>query len=149
MKISTTIAKCTKFNYDVKRDWYLVDATGIPLGRLASQVAKLLIGKHKPIYSPDKDCGDFVVVKNASKIVLTGKKLKQKILFRHSGYLGGDKYIPYEKLLPEKADLVVREAVKGMLPKNKLRAKMIKRLKIYKDDNVKINQNFKEIKLEV
>jgi large subunit ribosomal protein L13 len=149
MKISTTIAKCTKFNYDVKRDWYLVDATGIPLGRLASQVAKLLIGKHKPMYSPDKDCGDFVVVKNASKIVLTGKKLKQKILFRHSGYLGGDKYIPYEKLLPEKADLVVREAVKGMLPKNKLRAKMIKRLKIYKDDNVKINQNFKEIKLEV
>jgi len=149
MKISTTIAKYTKFNYDVKRDWYLVDATGIPLGRLASQVAKLLIGKHKPMYSPDKDCGDFVVVKNASKIVLTGKKLKQKILFRHSGYLGGDKYIPYEKLLPEKADLVVREAVKGMLPKNKLRTKMIKRLKIYKDDNVKINQNFKEIKLEV
>jgi large subunit ribosomal protein L13 len=149
MKISTTIARCTKFNYGVKRDWYLVDATGIPLGRLASQVAKLLIGKHKPMYSPDKDCGDFVVVKNASKIVLTGKKLKQKILFRHSGYLGGDKYIPYEKLLPEKADLVVREAVKGMLPKNKLRAKMIKRLKIYKDDNVKINQNFKEIKLEV
>jgi large subunit ribosomal protein L13 len=149
MKISTTIARCTKFNYDIKRDWYLVDATGIPLGRLASQVAKLLIGKHKPMYSPDKDCGDFVVVKNASKIVLTGKKLKQKILFRHSGYLGGDKYIPYEKLLPEKADLVVREAVKGMLPKNKLRAKMIKRLKIYKDDNVKINQNFKEIKLEV
>jgi large subunit ribosomal protein L13 len=149
MKISTTIAKYTKFNYDVKRDWYLVDATGIPLGRLASQVAKLLIGKHKPMYSPDKDCGDFVVVKNASKIVLTGKKLKQKILFRHSGYLGGDKYITYEKLLPEKADLVVREAVKGMLPKNKLRAKMIKRLKIYKDDNVKINQNFKEIKLEV
>ena len=149
MKISTTIAKYTKFNYDVKRDWYLVDATGIPLGRLASQVAKLLIGKHKPMYSPDKDCGDFVVVKNASKIVLTGKKLKQKILFRHSGYLGGDKYITYEKLLPEKADLVVREAVKGMLPKNKLRAKMIKRLKIYKNDNVKINQNFKEIKLEV
>jgi len=149
MKISTTIARCTKFNYDIKRDWYLVDATGKPLGRLASQVAKLLIGKHKPMYSPDKDCGDFVVVKNASKIVLTGKKLKQKILFRHSGYLGGDKYIPYEKLLPEKADLVVREAVKGMLPKNKLRAKMIKRLKIYKDDNVKINQNFKEIKLEV
>jgi large subunit ribosomal protein L13 len=101
------------------------------------------------MYSPDKDCGDFVVVKNASKIVLTGKKLKQKILFRHSGYLGGDKYITYEKLLPEKADLVVREAVKGMLPKNKLRAKMIKRLKIYKNDNVKINQNFKEIKLEV
>jgi len=148
MKISTTIARCTKFNYDVKRDWYLVDATGKPLGRLASQVAKLLIGKHKPIYSPDKDCGDFVVVKNAAKVVLTGRKLKQKILFRHSGYLGSDRYIPYEKLLPDKADLVIREAVKGMLPKNKLRAKIIKRLKVYKDDNISIKQNFKEITLE-
>jgi len=148
MKISTTIAKCTKFNYDLKRDWYLVDATGKPLGRLASQVAKLLIGKHKPIYSPDKDCGDFVVVKNAAKVVLTGRKLKQKILFRHSGYLGSDRYIPYEKLLPEKSDLVICEAVKGMLPKNKLRAKMIKRLKVYKDDNISIKQNFKEITLE-
>jgi large subunit ribosomal protein L13 len=148
MKISTTIARCTKFNYDVKRDWYLVDATGKPLGRLASQVAKLLIGKHKPIYSPDKDCGDFVVVKNAAKVVLTGRKLKQKILFRHSGYLGSDRYIPYEKLLPDKADLVIREAVKGMLPKNKLRAKIIKRLKFYKDDNISIKQNFKEITLE-
>jgi len=149
MKVSTTIAKFTKFNYDIRRDWYLVDAAGKPLGRLASQIAKLLIGKHKPIYSPDRDCGDFVVVKNAAKIVLTGKKLKQKILFRHSGYLGGDKYIPYERLLPDKADLVIREAVKGMLPKNKLRAKMIKRLKVYKDDNIKITQNFKEIALEV
>ncbi len=149
MKISTTIAKCTKFNYKIDRDWYLIDATGKPLGRLASQIAKLLIGKHKPIYSPDRDCGDFVVVKNAAKVVLTGKKLKQKILFRHSGYLGGDKYISYEKLLPDKADLVLRLAVKGMLPKNKLRAKMIKRLKIYKDDNVKINQKLKEISLEV
>ncbi len=149
MKVSTTIAKFTKFNYDIQRDWYLVDAAGKPLGRLASQIAKLLIGKHKPIYSPDRDCGDFVVVKNAAKIVLTGKKLKQKILFRHSGYLGGDKYIPYERLLPDKADLVIREAVKGMLPKNKLRAKMIKRLKVYKDDNIKITQNFKEIALEV
>jgi|YNPBryunderm2012_1023409.scaffolds.fasta_scaffold24736_2 large subunit ribosomal protein L13 len=148
MKISTTIARCTKFNYDVKRDWYLVDATGKPLGRLASQVAKLLIGKHKPIYSPDKDCGDFVVVKNAAKVVLTGRKLKQKILFRHSGYLGSDRYIPYEKLLPDKADLVIREAVKGMLPKNRLRAKIIKRLKVYKDDNISIKQNFKEITLE-
>ncbi len=149
MKISTTIAKHTKFDYKIERDWYLIDATGKPLGRLASQIAKLLIGKHKPIYSPDRDCGDFVVVKNAAKVVLTGKKLKQKILFRHSGYLGGDKYIPYEKLFPDKADLVLRLAVKGMLPKNKLRAKMIKRLKIYKDDNVKINQKLKEISLEV
>jgi large subunit ribosomal protein L13 len=147
MKISTTIAKCTKFNYKVERKWYLIDATGKPLGRLASQIAKLLIGKHKPIYSPDKDCGDFVVVKNASKVVLTGKKLKQKILFRHSGYLGGDKYIPYEKIFPEKADFILKEAVKGMLPKNKLRAKMIKRLKVYKDDKVNLNQQIIELKI--
>jgi len=147
MKISTTIAKCTKFNYKVERRWYLIDATNKPLGRLASQIARLLIGKHKPIYSPDKDCGDFVVVKNTAKISLTGKKLRQKILFRHSGYLGGDKYIPYEKIFPEKADFVLKEAVKGMLPKNKLRAKMIKRLKIYKDDKISLNQQFIELKI--
>ena len=149
MKISTTVAKLTKFNYPIQRDWYLVDAAGKPLGRLASQIARILIGKHKSVYSPDKDCGDFVVVKNAAKVVLTGKKLKQKVLFRHSGYLGGDKYIPYEKFFPHRAELILREAVKGMLPKNKLRAKMIKRLKIYKDDSIKIAQNFKEMTLEV
>ncbi len=146
MKISNTIAKYTKFDYKDEKKWYLIDATGQPLGRLASQIARLLIGKHKPIYSPDKDCGDFVVVKNAAKIVLTGKKLEQKIYFRHSGYLGGDKYIPYEKLFPEKVDFIIREAVKGMLPKNKLRAKMIKRLKIYKDENINLNQKLEEIK---
>lgn len=146
MKISPTIAKLTKFNYKIERNWYLIDAKDKTLGRLASKIAKLLIGKHKPIYSPDRDCGDFVVVKNASKIVLTGKKLKQKILFRHSGFLGGDKYIPYEKLLPHKADLVLKEAVKGMLPKNKLRAKMIKRLKIFKDERVNLTQPFIELK---
>ncbi len=146
MKISNTIAKYTKFSYKDEKKWYLIDATGQPLGRLASKIAKLLIGKHKPIYSPDKNCGDFVVVKNASKIVLTGKKLEQKVYFRHSGYLGGDKYIPYSKLLPDKADFVIKEAVKGMLPKNKLRAKMIRRLKIYKDEDVKLTQKFEEIK---
>lgn len=146
MKVSPTIAKLTKFNYKVERNWYLVDATGKPLGRLASKIARLLIGKHKPIYSPDKDCGDFVVVKNAAKLVLTGKKLQQKILFRHSGYLGGDKYIPYEKLFPQKADFILREAVKGMLPKNKLRAKMIKRLKVFIDDKVNLTQPLIELK---
>lgn len=147
MKIKPSIAKLTKFNYKITRDWYLVDATGIPLGRVASKVAKILIGKHKPEYSPDKDCGDFVVIKNASKIVLTGKKLEQKVLFRHSGYLGGDKYIPYEKLFPHKVDLIIREAVKGMLPKNKLRAKMIKRLKVYKDENIPLTQKLTELKI--
>lgn len=145
MKVSTTIAKLTKFNYKIERNWYLIDAKDKPLGRLASKIAKLLIGKHKPIYSADRDCGDFVVVKNASKIILTGKKLKQKILFRHSGYLGGDKYIPYEKLLPSKADLILKEAVKGMLPKNKLRAKMIKRLKIFKDEKINLTQQLIEV----
>lgn len=147
MKISTTIAKLTKFNYKVDRKWYLIDATEKVLGRLASEIAKLLIGKHKPIYSPDKDCGDFVVVKNASKIILTGKKLKQKIYFSHSGYLGGDKYIPYEKLMPHRADFVLKEAVKGMLPKNKFRAKMIKRLKVFKDDKINLTQKLEEIKI--
>lgn len=146
MKVSPTIAKLTKFNYKVERNWYLVDATGKPLGRLASKIARLLIGKHKPIYSPDKDCGDFVVVKNAAKLVLTGKKLQQKILFRHSGYLGGDKYIPYEKLFPQKADFILYEAVKGMLPKNKLRAKMIKRLKVFIDDKINLTQPLIELK---
>ncbi|MFN3551320.1 MAG: 50S ribosomal protein L13 [Endomicrobiia bacterium] len=147
MKISNTIAKLTKFNYSIERKWYLIDAEGKPLGRLASKIAKILIGKHKVIYSPDKDCGDFVVVKNAGKIVLTGKKLKQKIYFRHTGYLGHYKEISYEKLLPQKADFVLREAVKGMLPKNKLRAKMIKRLKVYNDDKINLKQNFVELKI--
>ncbi|MEN3014143.1 MAG: 50S ribosomal protein L13 [Endomicrobiia bacterium] len=147
MKISSTIAKVTKFNYKITRDWYLIDAQGKVLGRLASKIATLLIGKHKPIYSPDKDCGDFVVVKNASKIILTGKKLKQKIYFSHSGYLGGDKYIPYEKLMPHRADFVLYNAVKGMLPKNKLRAKMLKRLKIFKDEKVNITQKMQELKI--
>ncbi len=147
MKVSTTIAKITKFNYNVERKWYLIDADANPLGRLASKIAKILIGKHKAIYSADKDCGDFVVVKNASKIILTGKKLKQKIYFRHTGYLGNYKEITYEKLFPQKADFVLREAVKGMLPKNKLRAKMIKRLKIYNDDKIDIKQNFVELKI--
>ncbi|MCS7230629.1 MAG: 50S ribosomal protein L13 [Elusimicrobiota bacterium] len=147
MKISTTIAKLTKFDYKINRKWYLIDATGKVLGRLASKIAKLLIGKHKPIYSPDKDCGDFVVVKNASKMILTGKKLKQKIYFSHSGYLGGDKYIPYEKLMPHRADFVLKEAVKGMLPKNKFRAKMIKRLKVFKDDKINLTQKLEEINI--
>lgn len=146
MKVTPTIAKLTKFNYKIERNWYLIDAAGKPLGRLASKIARLLIGKHKPIYSPDRDCGDFVVVKNAAKIVLTGKKLQQKVLFRHSGYLGGDKYIPYEKLFPQKADFILREAVKGMLPKNKLRAKMIKRLKVFNDEKINLTQPLTELK---
>ncbi|MCX7956655.1 MAG: 50S ribosomal protein L13 [Endomicrobia bacterium] len=145
MKITATIAKYTKFNYKTSRNWYVIDAANKVLGRVSSVVSKLLIGKHKPEYSPDKDIGDFVVVKNASKILLTGKKLKQKIYFRYSGYLGGDKYIPYEKLLPQRADFVVKEAVKGMLPKDKHRFARLKRLKVIKDDKINLTQKLIEI----
>ncbi len=130
-KILPSIAKVTKFNYPIDRKWYLIDVAGKPLGRVASIISQLLMGKNKPYYSHDRDCGDFVIAINAGKILLTGKKLEQKMYFKHSGFLGNAKFIPYKKLLPQKADFVLKEAVKGMLPKNKLRAKMIKRLKIF------------------
>jgi large subunit ribosomal protein L13 len=116
---------------EVKRDWWVVDASGIPLGRLASQVAKLLMGKHKPIYTPHVDTGDFVIVVNAEKIKLTGKKAEEKIYYRHTGYLGHLKKIPYGRLREERPDLMVKLAVKGMLPKNRLGRKMLKKLKVY------------------
>jgi large subunit ribosomal protein L13 len=116
---------------EVKRDWWLVDASDIPLGRLASQVAKLLMGKHKPIYTPHVDTGDFVIVVNARKIKLTGKKAEEKFYYRHTGYLGHLKKIPYGRLREERPDLMVKLAVKGMLPKNRLGRKMLKKLKVY------------------
>jgi large subunit ribosomal protein L13 len=116
---------------EVKRDWWLVDASGIPLGRLASRVAKLLMGKHKPIYTPHVDTGDFVVVVNAGKIKLTGKKAEEKFYYRHTGYLGHLRKIPYGRLRAERPDLMVKLAVKGMLPKNRLGRKMLKKLKVY------------------
>jgi len=116
---------------DVSRKWYVIDASEKVLGRLAARVAKLLQGKHKANFSPHVDCGDFVVVKNASKVRLTGKKLQAKFEFRHSGYFSGDKYIPYEKLIKSKPERILFLAVQGMLPKNKLRARYLKHLKIY------------------
>ncbi len=116
---------------EVKRDWWLVDASDIPLGRLASQVAKLLMGKHKPIYTPHLDTGDFVIVVNAQKIRLTGKKAEEKFYYKHTGYLGHLKKIPYGKLRVERPDLMVKLAVKGMLPKNRLGRKMLRKLKVY------------------
>lgn len=116
---------------EVKRDWWLVDASSIPLGRLASQVAKLLMGKHKPIYTPHVDTGDFVIVVNAQKIKLTGKKAEEKFYYKHTGYLGHLKKIPYGRLREERPDLMVKLAVKGMLPKNRLGRKMLKKLKVY------------------
>ena len=116
----------------VERKWYVVDAAGVPLGRLATRVATVLRGKHKPTFTPNVDTGDFVIVINTDKVVLTGKKLEDKYYRYHSGYIGGLKEIPYKKLMAEKSDLAVYEAVKGMLPKNSLGRTMLKKLRVYK-----------------
>lgn len=116
----------------VERKWYVVDAEGMPLGRLASQVAAILRGKNKPTFTPNVDTGDFVIVVNCDKVVLTGKKLEDKLYRYHTGHVGGLKTITYKKLLENKADVAVYEAVKGMLPKNSIGRKMIKKLKVYR-----------------
>ena len=116
----------------VERKWYVVDAAGVPMGRLASRVASVLRGKNKPTYTPNVDTGDFVIIINTDKVVLTGKKLENKFYRYHTGYIGGLKEIPYKKMMAEKSDLAVYEAVKGMLPKNSLGRVMLKKLKVYK-----------------
>ena len=116
----------------VERKWYVVDAAGIPLGRLATKVASVLRGKHKPTFTPNVDTGDFVIVINTDKVVLTGKKLEDKFYRYHTGYIGGLKEISYKKLMAEKSDLAVYEAVKGMLPKNSLGRATLKKLRVYK-----------------
>jgi len=116
----------------VERKWYVVDAAGVPLGRLASRVASVLRGKNKPTFTPNVDCGDFVIIINTDKAVLTGKKLENKFYRYHTGYIGGLKEISYKKMMEEKSDLAVYEAVKGMLPKNSLGRTMLKKLKVYK-----------------
>src|SRR5689334_23173485 len=116
---------------NVKRDWYLVDAQDLVLGRLASHVANILRGKNKAIYTPSVDTGDFVIVVNAEKIALTGRKLADKVYYSHSGFPGGLKEITAGKLLEKKPEEIVRKAVKGMLPKNKLSRHMLKKLKVY------------------
>lgn len=118
-------------NETVKRDWYVVDAADKILGRVATRVATYLRGKHKPIYSPQADCGDFVVVINAEKVRVSGKKSKQKTYFTHSGYPGGAKTFTFEKMMEKNPEKVVRLSIAGMLPKNRLGRKMIKKLKIY------------------
>ncbi len=119
-------------NETVERKWYVVDASGMPLGRLASQVAAILRGKHKPTFTPNVDTGDFVIVLNCDKVVLTGKKYDQKYYTYHTGYIGGLKQIPYSRMMAEKSDVAVYEAVKGMLPKNKLGRQMLTKLRVYK-----------------
>ena len=116
---------------DITRKWYVVDAEGLALGRVASQVANILRGKNKPIYTPNVDTGDFVIVINADKVILTGKKLDQKIYYKHSGFVGGLKETKYRKLLAEKPEEALRHAVVGMLPKGPLGRQMAKKLKIY------------------
>ncbi len=116
---------------DIKRDWYIVDATGKTLGRFASKIAHILMGKHKPNFVKHLDLGDYIIVINVDKMVLTGKKLSTKKYYHHSGYPGGLKEIVYEKLMKEKPGFVLKKAVKGMLPKNKLARKMLKKLKVY------------------
>ena len=118
----------------VERKWYVVDATDVPLGRLASKVASVLRGKNKPTFTPNVDTGDFVIVINTDKVLLTGKKLENKFYRYHTGYIGGLKEVSYGKLMAERSDLAVYEAVRGMLPKNSLGRQMIKKLRAYKDD---------------
>ena len=116
---------------DVARDWYLVDAEGKVLGRLAAEIARRLRGKHKPVYTPHIDTGDFIVVVNAEKITLTGNKLKKKVYYRHSGYPGGMKGITFEKLMEKAPERAIELAVKGMLPKGPLGRSMYRKLKVY------------------
>ena len=118
----------------VGKNWFVLDANGIVLGRLATRVARLLIGKDKPNYTPFLDSGDHVIVINAERIKLTGNKIDQKIYRHHSGYPGGLKEVPAKRLRPTRADWMLREAVLGMLPKNKLRALRAKKLRIYLDE---------------
>ncbi|KXS45798.1 MULTISPECIES: 50S ribosomal protein L13 [unclassified Candidatus Frackibacter] len=116
---------------DIERNWFVVDAEGKTLGRMATEIATVLRGKHKPIYTPNVDTGDYVIVINAEKVKLTGKKLEQKMYHKHSEYPGGLNSISYNELLAKKPEKVIELAVKGMLPKNKLGRKIFKKLKVY------------------
>lgn len=116
---------------EVERKWYVIDAEGKTLGRLSTEVAKLLRGKHKPIYTTHVDTGDHVIVINCDKVVLTGKKLDQKMYRHHSGYPGGMTEIPYRKFMQDNSEDAVYLAVKGMLPKNRLGRQMLKKLRVY------------------
>ena len=116
---------------EVQRKWYLINAEDKVLGRMASKIAERLRGKHKPIYTPHVDTGDFIIVTNAEKVLITGKKLKQKKYYRHSGYPGGLKSITTEELKQKKPEELIKLVVKGMLPKNRLGRQMIKKLKVH------------------
>jgi large subunit ribosomal protein L13 len=129
MKTYSTKAK------DVERQWHVIDASGKTLGRLCTQIASLLIGKHKPMYVPYLDTGDYVIVLNAAKVRVTGRKTKQKTYYRHSGYPGGMKAEVYEDMMAAHPTRVIEHAVKGMLPHNRLGRAMFKKLKVYAGDS--------------
>jgi large subunit ribosomal protein L13 len=131
---------------EIKREWHLIDASSKILGRLAPEVVKLLQGKHKRNYVPYLDMGDYVVVINAKKLVVSGKKANQKIYTRYSGYPGGLKEISFNKLLEEKPEEILKRAVSGMLPKNKLRKKRLARLYVFADENHPFADKFKNSK---
>jgi len=124
---STTITKPA----DVQRKWYVVDAEGKTLGRLASEIAKILRGKHKPIYQPHVDTGDYVIVVNAAKIAVTGNKMEQKQYFRHTGWVGGDRLVGMKVMMAKKPEFALTHAIKGMLPKNVLGRAMFRKLHVY------------------
>ena len=116
---------------EIERQWHIIDASDVVLGRLATHTANLLRGKHKPTFAPHVDGGDFVIIVNASKVALTGQKREQKLAYRHSGYPGGLKQVGYEELLTKRPEKAIELAVKGMLPHNKLARQIIKKLKVY------------------
>lgn len=126
-------ANATKMakSHEIDRKWYVIDAEGKVLGRLATEVANILRGKNKTFFSPHVDCGDYVIIINADKVVLTGNKLDQKLYKTYSGHPGGLKEMTYKKFLAEKPELLVTKAVKGMIPKNKLGSQVISKLKVY------------------
>ena len=116
---------------DIERSWYIVDADGQTLGRMASQIASILRGKHKPMFTPHMDCGDYVIVVNAEKVHVTGNRLDDKMYYRHSGYPGGLKQTPLREMLKTRPERVIEEAVRRMLPKNNLGRHMLKKLRVY------------------
>ena len=131
MTLRTASAK----EHEIQRAWLVIDAQGQTLGRLASRIATVLRGKHKPIYTPHVDCGDYVIVVNAEKVHVTGQKMTQKVYYRHSGYPGGLKQITLRDQLQKFPERVIEAAVRGMLPKNRLGRQMFKKLKVYAGPN--------------
>ena len=135
--MSTYVPKSKDIN---DKKWYLVDANGVTLGRLATKVASVLRGKHKVIYTPSQDLGDYVIVVNSEKVKFTGKKLDQKIYFHHTGYMGGGRYITLREQMNKNPNKVIEDAVKGMLPKGPLGRQMYKKLFVYKGEEHKHHQ---------